>query len=93
MIRVRAKLVIRGRVQGVFYRQSTKEMALRLGLTGWTKNCPDGSVAAVFEGEKHLVEAAVNWCRQGPSAARVSTVVVDWQDFQGKFATFEIRYG
>jgi acylphosphatase len=93
MIMARAKLVIRGRVQGVFYRQSTKEMAIGLGLTGWAENCPDGSVAAVFEGEKQLVEEAITWCHQGPPAARVSTVEVDWQDFQGEFATFGIRRG
>ncbi|TFG89627.1 MAG: acylphosphatase [Gemmatimonadales bacterium] len=93
MSMARAELVIRGRVQGVFYRQSTKDTAVRLGLTGWARNCPDGSVAALFEGEKHLVEDAISWCRQGPPAARVSSVEVEWQDFQGEFATFEIRRG
>lgn len=88
----RAEVVIRGRVQGVFYRQSTRDTALRLGLTGWVKNCSDGSVAAVFEGEKTGVDAAIQWCRQGPAAARVSEVKVDWQEFRGEFSGFAIRY-
>jgi acylphosphatase len=92
MSMTRVKLVIRGRVQGVFFRQSTKEMAERLGLTGWAKNCPDGSVAAVFEGEKQSVEAAITWCRQGPPAARVSDLEVDWQEFREEFSDFSIRY-
>jgi len=92
MSMTRVKLVIRGRVQGVFFRQSTKEMAERLGLTGWAKNCPDGNVAAVFEGEKQSVEAAITWCRQGPPAARVSDLDVEWQEFREEFSDFSIRY-
>ncbi len=91
MSNVRAKLKIQGRVQGVFYRQSTKETAVRLGLTGWVRNCSDGSVEAVFEGAKETVDAAIEWCRQGPPAARVTEVAVDWQDFQGEFSGFGIR--
>ncbi len=91
MSKVRAELRIQGLVQGVFYRQSTMETALRLGLTGWARNCSDGSVAAVFEGEKEAVAMAIEWCRQGPPAAQVTEVEVDWQDFQGAFSSFVIR--
>ena len=91
MSKVRAKLKIQGRVQGVFYRQSTKETAVRLGLTGWTKNCLDGSVEATFEGEREDVDAGIEWCRQGPPAAHVTEVTVDWQDFQDEFSGFGIR--
>ena len=91
MSKVRAELTIQGRVQGVFYRQSTKETAEKLGLTGWAKNCPDGSVAAVFEGEKHAVETAIEWCRQGPPAARVTQVTVDFVDFRDESPGFVIR--
>ena len=91
MSKVRAELKITGRVQGVFYRQSTKETAIQLGLTGWAKNCPDGSVAAVFEGEREAVDDGIEWCRQGPSAAHVTEVTVDWQDFQNEFSGFRIR--
>ncbi len=91
MSKVRAQLKITGRVQGVFYRQSTMEMANKLGLTGWAKNCLDGSVEAVFEGEKVIIDQAIDWCRQGPPAARVTDVIVDWQDFQNEFTGFGIR--
>lgn len=92
MTGARAELIIRGRVQGVFYRQSTREMALRLGLTGWARNLPDGSVAAVFEGDKALIDQAIAWCRQGPPAARVSAVDVSWQECRDEFRSFDIRY-
>jgi acylphosphatase len=91
MSKVRVELNIQGLVQGVFYRQSTKETALRLGLTGWTRNCVDGSVRAIFEGEKDAVDAAVKWCRQGPEAAVVSGIEEKWLDFVGEFDGFGIR--
>lgn len=91
MSKVRAELNIQGRVQGVFFRQSTKQTADRLGLTGWARNSPDGSVEAVFEGEKMVVNQAIEWCRQGPPAARVNDVRVDWRDFVDEFDGFEIR--
>ena len=90
MNRIRVELVIRGRVQGVFFRQSTKEIAERLGLTGWVRNCPDGSVTAVFEGEIQAIESAITWCRQGPPSARVSDVEVIWGDASGEFPDFRI---
>ena len=91
MSKVRAELKIQGRVQGVFFRQSTKNTAVGLGLTGWAKNCSDGCFTAVFEGEKEAVDAAIEWCRQGPPAAQVSEVAVNWQDFQDEFSSFGIR--
>lgn len=93
MSKVRAELKIRGRVQGVFYRQSTKDTATRLGVTGWARNCQDGSVEAVFEGEREAVDAAVEWCHQGPAAAQVAEVIVEWQDFQSEFTNFNILRG
>jgi acylphosphatase len=91
MSKVCVQLKIQGLVQGVFYRQSTQETAVRLGLTGWARNCPDGSVEAVFEGEREAVDEVIAWCRQGPPAARVTDVDVDWQDFQDVFSGFGIR--
>lgn len=91
MNRVRVQLKILGRVQGVFYRQSTQETAVRLGLTGWVRNCPDGSVEATFEGELEAVDAAIEWCRQGPSAARVTEVVVSRLCCEGETSGFAIR--
>lgn len=89
---VRATLRIEGRVQGVFFRQSTREMAAGRGLTGWVRNCVDGSVEAVFEGERQDVLAAVEWCRQGPPAATVSSVQVEWHAFQDEFESFSLHY-
>lgn len=92
MSKVRVELNIRGRVQGVFFRQSTKQMAERAGVTGWVRNNPDGSVQAVFEGEKDAVEAAVAWCHEGPPAADVTAVDIDQQEYRGEFETFRVRY-
>lgn len=91
MSKARAEIVVRGRVQGVFYRQSTREMAISLGLKGWVKNCPDGTVTAVFEGEMAHVRQAIDWCRQGPPAARVSDIDVCWQEYGDEFPGFTIQ--
>ena len=72
-------LQIRGRVQGVFFRESARREALALGVRGWVKNLPDGSVEAAAEGEDTQVRAFIQWCHQGPSAARVEEVVVQEQ--------------
>ncbi|UCH44516.1 MAG: acylphosphatase [Nitrospiraceae bacterium] len=88
----RLHLVIKGRVQGVFYRASTRETALSLGLTGWVRNLPDGNVEAVFEGaEDHLVQA-LTWCTQGPPGAAVTGIDEEWHAFKGEFSTFDVRY-
>lgn len=91
MNKVRVQLNIRGRVQGVFFRQSTRQTATRLGLTGWARNCPDGSVEVVFEGDRQTIDAAIEWCRIGPAAAVVSGVEVNWMDYVGEFDGFGIR--
>jgi len=87
----RATVRISGRVQGVFFRQSTTEEARRLGITGWVRNLPDGSVEAVLEGSGDLVRELVAWCHQGPPAARVASVDVEWSDATGAFTRFSIR--
>jgi len=89
---VRAQVRITGRVQGVFYRQSTVEMARPLGISGWVRNLPDGSVEALFEGERETVERAVAWCRQGPPRARVEEVSVTWLDGPAEWTEFATRY-
>jgi len=69
-------VVVHGRVQGVAFRWNATAQADRLGVTGWVRNEPDGSVAGHFEGEREAVEAMVDWCRQGPPGARVRNVAV-----------------
>ncbi|MCP5003783.1 MAG: acylphosphatase [Planctomycetes bacterium] len=87
----RAHVFADGRVQGVFFRASTRAEAIQLGLTGWVKNCKDGRVEAVFEGAKENVEKAVEWCRKGPPGASVTHVEVDFGHATGEFGTFEIE--
>jgi acylphosphatase len=89
----RVYLIITGFVQGVFFRASTRETAVRLDLTGWVRNLPDGNVEAVFEGPVEKLRQAVQWCRQGPRGARVTKVDEEWQDYTGEFKNFSIRYG
>jgi acylphosphatase len=75
---VRRRVVVSGRVQGVFYRDTCREMAWRHGVSGSVRNCRDGRVEAVFEGDIDAVEAMVDWCRRGPAGALVvSTEVTD----------------
>jgi acylphosphatase len=71
---LRLRMRIRGRVQGVWFRESTRLEAERLGVRGWVRNCADGSVEALLEGEPLAVRQMEQWCRQGPSAARVTEV-------------------
>lgn len=81
---VRAHLYIAGRVQGVFYRATCRDVAAGLGLAGWVRNCPDGSVEAVAEGPQSAVDEFIRWCRKGPPAARVSSVRLEWETPQNE---------
>jgi acylphosphatase len=71
---MRMRVRVRGRVQGVFFRAETRARAESLGLAGWVRNAPDGSVEAVFEGEPERVESMIEWCRRGPGGAIVDDV-------------------
>lgn len=86
----RAELIISGLVQGVFYRASAQEEALRLGLCGEVRNLPGGEVEAVVEGEQRVVEEFISWCRRGPPSARVEEVRVRWSAARGEFRTFRV---
>ncbi len=90
---LRAHVIVHGFVQGVWFRASAREEALRIGVVGWVRNLPDGNVEAVFEGEAKKVEEIVGWCHRGPSGAEVSKVDVTWEKFRGEFKHFDIRYG
>ena len=90
-VKVRAHAVFEGRVQGVFFRASTKECADSLGLTGWVRNLPDGCVEAVFEGEEAKVQRALDLCSVGRSAIRVDSKRVKLSDATGEFDDFAIR--
>jgi acylphosphatase len=80
----RARVIVRGHVQGVFFRAETRDRAASLGLGGWVRNNPDGTVEAAFEGDRDRVESMVAWCGRGPSLARVEDVEVAWEEPQGE---------
>ena len=73
---MRKRVLVRGRVQGVFFRDTVRNSAERAGVAGWVRNNPDGAVEAVFEGDDAAVERLVALCREGPPAARVEDVEV-----------------
>ena len=80
----RAHVIVSGRVQGVGYRYATRSYAASLGVGGWMRNRPDGNVEAVFEGAAERVELLLRWCRQGPPAAYVDEIEVEWQEPTGE---------
>ena len=88
----RAHVVVRGRVQGVFFRAQTRDRARSLGLTGWVRNTADGAVEAVFEGDRDRVESMVEWSRRGPSHAQVDDVEVTWEEPEDE-PEFAVRGG
>ncbi len=92
MEKVKAHVFIEGRVQGVFFRANTREEASLLGLTGWVKNCWDGRVEAVFEGEREKVERVISLCKKGPPGALVKDVEINWEQATGEYDTFSIEY-
>ena len=83
-------VIAHGRVQGVAFRHFTCQRALELGVTGWVRNLPDGSVEGLFEGEYSAVAALVEWCRIGPPAAQVERLDVREDTFRGEFDSFSI---
>ncbi|NNL75323.1 MAG: acylphosphatase [Desulfobacterales bacterium] len=89
---VRAQAIISGRVQGVFFRVETQRAADRIGVSGWVRNRSDGTVEAVFEGDRTRVDAVLEWCNEGPRHANVTDVNVTWNDYTGEFQGFEITY-
>lgn len=87
----RVHLLISGRVQGVWYRASTRAEADRLGLTGWVRNLSGGQVEAVAEGPRSSLEQLVAWCRRGPPHAVVRSVEPTWSGSEAAFTGFEVR--
>jgi len=87
---VRARVLVSGRVQGVWFRQSTADEARALGARGWVRNLADGSVEAAFEGPPATVERAIEYVRTGPPRAQVASVDVTWENPIGEDA-FTVR--
>jgi acylphosphatase len=91
MTKDRVHVFISGIVQGVYFRQKTKQQAESFGVNGWVRNLPDGRVEAVFEGEEQAVKALVDYCRHGPSYARVTNVDVLRESYRGEFSGFKTQ--
>jgi len=81
---VRRRVVIRGLVQGVFFRDTCRREARSRGVKGWVRNLPEGSVEAAFEGGNSAVEAMIDWARRGPSSADVTAVEVSEEQPRGE---------
>ena len=87
---IRRRVVVHGRVQGVFFRDTARRMAQSRGLGGWVRNTPEGTVEAVFEGEPEAVESMVRWCGEGPRGALVERVEATAEEPEG-LTDFRIR--
>lgn len=88
--KVRIDITVQGRVQGVAFRWYTQKKALSLGLTGWVRNQPDGSVRIVAEGPRPDLETFCDWAARGPDRARVTRQDKAWSQAMGKFEDFLI---
>ena len=91
-MKVRCHIFVSGRVQGVFFRATTKEMAEIIGVTGWVRNTENGKVEVMVEGEKEKVEQLIKWLRKGPPLAKVEKLDIEWQQYKGEFEDFKIKY-
>ena len=85
------RLIIHGKVQGVFFRASTKDKANELRLTGFVRNREDGTVEVVAEGDRDQLQKLVDWCREGPELSHVKDVQLDWQTYVAQFEEFTIN--
>lgn len=92
MANARLHAVAYGDVQGVFFRLGAQRLARSLGITGWVRNSPDGTVEIVAEGDEAGLKHLLAWCHDGPSAARVEKVSSKWETYTGEFEHFSIRY-
>ena len=87
----RARITVAGRVQGVYFRASACQQAQSLGITGWVRNCSDGSVELLAEGARDKLEQLIAWCHRGPTGARVADVSVRWEEPEHGLHGFTIK--
>lgn len=92
MAKQRVRLFVKGKVQGVFFRQALKVKAKQNNVTGWVRNLKDGRVETVFEGDDVDVGSVIEWCHAGPANARVEDVVIRNEKFKNEFKKFEVLY-
>ena len=92
-MKARAHVFVRGRVQGVFFRDHARRWAGSLGLTGWVRNLEDGRVEVLAEGERERIEGLIDRLREGPPLAAIEDVELSWEEFSGEFSDFRISRG
>jgi len=92
MTKQRLRLFVKGKVQGVFFRQALKVMAKKNNVSGWVKNQKNGRVEAILEGEDLDVSSIVEWCHGGPANARVEDIEIRNEKYKGEFSKFEVLY-
>ena len=90
--KTRARLVIEGKVQGVWFRDSTRRKAHELGVYGWVKNRHDGAVEVLAEGDNEAVDKLIDWCHKGPPQAIVGYVNITQEEWQGEYDSFDIVF-
>ena len=88
----RIRIIVTGKVQGVFFRQALKVMAKKNNVFGWVKNLKDGRVEAVLEGDEEKVSRLVEWAHGGPANARVEDVEIHNEKFSSEFSKFDVVY-
>lgn len=88
----RVCIVVHGSVQGVFFRANARKIAEDLGLKGYAKNMPEGTIEVVAEGPEGKLKEFIEFCKKGPEAAEVSKVDVEFSDASNEFEGFEVRY-
>ena len=85
-------ILIRGKVQGVFFRQALKVVAKKNNVSGWVRNLKDRRVEAVFEGDSKSISSVIEWARVGPANSRIDDIEVINEEFKNEFSTFEVLY-
>jgi acylphosphatase len=89
---ISVRLLVTGKVQGVYFRFNMQQVAMKNSVVGWVRNLPDGNVEALLEGNKEDVNQVVRWSKIGPENARVDEVEMDYGQYTGEYKDFIIRY-
>ena len=92
MVKQRTHILVTGKVQGVFFRQATKVVAIKNNVNGWVKNLENSQVEILLEGEETNVSSVVDWCRHGPANSRVDKIEINQQIFIDELLNFEVLY-
>ena len=92
MVKQRIHIFLTGKVQGVFFRQATKVVAIKNNVTGWVKNLENGEVEILLEGDDKNVNSVIDWCRNGPANSRVDEIKIKQEEFSGQYSNFEVLY-